>query len=326
MQPHAPAFRKPRLLVARRLFDDLLAPLCEGFELDLHDSDTPLPPAQLVARLQGCWGLLASGSERVDAALLAACPELRAVALVTVGHNNLDLAACRARGLRLSNAPGVLTEATADFGVALWLTAARRIGEGERWLRAGRWTGWAIDQLAGAELGGRRMGIVGMGRIGAAIARRVHHGFGLSIAYCNRNASPEAEALQAQRLPLPELLASSDHLMIVVPYSAETHHLIGAPQLALMKPTAVLVNIARGGVVDDAALAAALREGRLAAAGLDVFEGEPAVHPALLACENAVLTPHIASSTLPTRRAMVQLAVQNLLAWRRGEAGPTPIP
>jgi glyoxylate/hydroxypyruvate/2-ketogluconate reductase len=314
-----------KILVARRLFPDVLAPLREVFEVDQHDSDEPLPPAQLAARLQGCWGLLGSGTEKVDAALLAACPDLQAVALMTVGFNNLDVAAGRARGLRMSNAPGVLTEATADFGVALWLAAARRVGEGERYVRAGRWKGWSIDQLAGAELRGSRMGIVGMGRIGAAIARRVHHGFGLSIAYCNRSPSAEAEALQAVRLPLDELLATSDHVMVVVPYSAETHHLIGARELALLQPHAVLVNIARGGIVDDAALAQALLEKRIAAAGLDVFEGEPALNPKLLSCENAVLTPHIASSTLSTRRAMVGLAVQNLLAWQRGEPGPTPI-
>ena len=320
-----PMQSKPKLLVARRLFADVIAPLREVFDLDVHDSDTPLPPAELAARLQGCWGLLGSGTERVDASLLNACPELRAVALMTVGFNNLDLPACRARGLLLSNAPGVLTEATADFGMALLLAAARRVGEGERYVRAGQWNGWSIDQFAGAELRGSLLGVVGMGRIGAAIARRAHHGFGLRIAYCNRSPSPEAEALQAERLPLQELLAQSDHLMIVVPYSSETHHLIGAAELALMKPSSVLVNIARGGVVDDAALAAALQGGRLAAAGLDVFEGEPALNPALLACQNAVLTPHIASSTLPTRRAMVQLAVDNLLDWQAGGPGKTPI-
>jgi gluconate 2-dehydrogenase len=325
MPPTPDALRKPRLLVARRLFDEQLAPLEAAFELDRHDSDSALTPAQLAARLQGCWGLLGSGSEAVDADLLAACPALRAVALVTVGYNNLDLPACRSRGLLLSNAPGVLTDATADFALALWLAAARRVGQAERHLRAGRWQGWAIDQFAGAPIAGSRVGILGMGRIGSAIARRAR-GFGVQLAYCNRGESAEAAALGAQRLALPELLAWADHVIVVLPYTAETHHLIGAPELARMKPTAVLVNIARGGVVDDAALAAALQAGRIGAAGLDVFEGEPAVHPGLLACENALLTPHIASSTLTARRAMVALAVQNLLAWRRGEPGPTPIP
>jgi gluconate 2-dehydrogenase len=316
---------KPKVLVARRVFADVIAPLRERFELDVHDSDTSLPPAELAARLQGCWGLLGSATERVDAQLLAACPDLRAVALMTVGYNNLEVPACRARGLRLSNAPGVLTEATADFGLALLLAAARRVGESERYLRAGQWNGWQIDQFAGQELRGSVLGIVGMGRIGSAIAHRAHHGFGMQIRYCNRSPAANEAAVQAQRLALPELLAQADHVIVVVPYSPDTHHLIGVAELALMKPTATFVNIARGGVVDDAALAAALQGGRLAAAGLDVFEGEPSVHPALLACNNAVLTPHIASSTLPTRRAMVGLAVQNLLAWVQGEAGPTPI-
>lgn len=319
------ALPRPRLLVARRLFPEVLEPLRAVYELDTHDSDTPLSATNLAARLQGCWGLLGSGSERVDAALLAACPDLRAVALVTVGFNNLELPACRARGLLMSNAPGVLTEATADFGMALLLAAARRVGEGERFLREGRWQGWAIDQLAGAPVAGTTLGVVGMGRIGSAIARRARHGFGMRIVYARRSRAAEAEELQAEHLPLPDLLLQADHVMVVVPYTPETHHLIGATELAWMKPSATLVNLARGGVVDDAALAAALQQGRLAAAGLDVFEGEPAVHPALLACPNAVLTPHIASSTLPTRRAMVQLAVDNLLAWAEGRPGPTPI-
>lgn len=316
---------RPRLLVARRMFPDLIEALRTAYEVDVHDSDTPLSPTALAARLQGCWGLLGSGSERVDVALLAACPDLRAVALVTVGFNNLDLAACRARGLLMSNAPGVLTEATADFGMALLLAAARRVGEGERYVRSGQWQGWAIDQLAGAPVGGSTLGIVGMGRIGGAIARRAHHGFGMRIVYAQRSKAADADSVKAEHLPLPELLRQADHAMLVVPYTPDTHHLIGAPELALMKPSATLVNLARGGVVDDTALAAALQSGRLAAAGLDVFEGEPAVHPDLLACCNAVLTPHIASSTLPTRRAMVQLAVDNLMAWSAGQPGPTPI-
>lgn len=320
--------KKPKLLVARKVFPSCLARLSDAFELREPLDDVPLPPAQLRERLQGCWGLLAGGTETIDAELLAACPELKAVALFTVGYNNLDLAACRARDLKLSHAPGVLTEATADFGMALLLAAARRVGEAERFLRAGQWQQWSLDLLAGAEVNGRTLGIVGMGRIGQSIARRAHHGFGMPIRYCQRQrVAPELEAeLGAQWRPLNELLAEVDHLMLCLPYSPATHHLIGAAELARMKSTAVLVNIARGGIVDDLALADALQSRRIAAAGLDVFEGEPQLHPALLACDNAVLTPHIASSTLPTRQAMVDLAVDNLLAWARGEAGPTPIP
>lgn len=319
---------KPTLLVARQIFPSCLERLAPHFELRLPEHDVPLPPAQLRDRLQGCWGMLCGGTETVDAELLAACPDLQAVALFTVGYNNLDLPACRARGLKLSHAPGVLTEATADFGMALLLAAARRVGEAERFLRAGQWKQWSLDLLAGAEVAGTTLGIVGLGRIGQSIARRARHGFGMRIRYHQRQrVAPELEAeLGAQWLALPELLAEVDHLMLVLPYSPATHHLIGAAELALMKPTAVLINLARGGIVDDAALAEALKQRRIAAAGLDVFEGEPQLHPVLLECENAVLTPHIASSTLPTRMAMVDLAVDNLLAWGRGESGPTPIP
>lgn len=315
---------KKKLLVARRLFPDVLDALRPYYELELHDSDIALSPAELRQRLQGCWGLLGSGSERVDAELLAACPLLRAVALVTVGYNNLDLPACRAKGVLLSNAPGVLSEATAEFGLALLLATARRISESDRYLRAGQWQGWGIDQFAGAPVCGTVLGILGMGRIGELIARRAAAGLDMQVLYHNRRELDDAGP--ALWRPLPDLLAEVDHLMVIVPYSAATHHLIGAAELALMKPSATLIHIARGGVVDDVALAAALRAGRLAAAGLDVFEGEPAVHPDLLACDNALLTPHIASSTLPTRRAMVDCAVRNLLAWAQGEPGPTMIP
>ena len=313
----------PRLLIARRLFDDLLEPLRAHYELVRHDADEALAPAALRERLQGCWGLLGSGSEQVDAALLAACPSLRAVALITVGYNNLALDPCRARGLLLSHAPGVLTEATAEFGLALLLATARRVGESERFLRAGQWQGWAIAQFAGAPVMGKTLGVLGLGRIGQRIAQAARDGFGMQVLHHSRRP---VRGWEPGWRSLPELLAQSDHLVVCVPYGAATHHLVGAPELALMPPHACLINLARGGVVDDAALARALQQGRIAAAGLDVFEGEPDVCPELLACENAVLTPHIASATLPTRRAMVQLAVDNLLAWARGEAGLTPIP
>ncbi|MBH9554183.1 2-hydroxyacid dehydrogenase [Inhella gelatinilytica] len=314
---------KPHLLVARRLFPDLLEPLVAHYALRLHDHDEALSPAALQAQMQGCWGLLGSGSERVDAALLAACPDLRAIALITVGYNNLDVAACRQHGLLLSHAPGVLTEATAEFGLTLLLATARRVGESERFLRAGQWRGWGIDQFAGLPVMGRTLGIVGLGRIGQEVARTAQQGLRMQVLHHSRR--PVAGWESGWR-SLPDLLAQSDHVMLCVPYSPDTHHLIGAAQLAQMKPSATLINLARGGVVDDRALAQALIRGQIAAAGLDVFEGEPTVCTDLLACDNAVLTPHIASSTLPTRRAMVQCAVDNLLAWARGEPGPTPIP
>ena len=307
---------KPAVFVARRIFPDIVARLREHCEVDETDSDEPLPPAELVRRLQGKAGLFATGTERIDAALLEACPDLRAVCLMTVGYNNVDLAACTARGVRVSNAPDVLTETTADFGFALMMAAARRISEAERYLREGRWTQWHVDLLVGADLHGSTLGILGMGRIGQAIARRGALGFGMQVIYHNRSRLAPAleQPLGARWVSKEELLRQSDHLVIVVPYSPEAHHLVGAAELALMRPSATLTNIARGGVVDDAALAEALQAGRLAAAGLDVFEGEPAVHPGLLACRNVVLTPHIASASIPTRRAMCELAVDNLIA------------
>jgi gluconate 2-dehydrogenase len=257
-----------------------------------------------------------AASEPIDAAVLDACPTLKAVCSMAVGYNNIDVAACTARGVLVTNAPGVLTETTADFGFALMMATARRITESERFLRRGEWTHWSYDLMAGQDIHGATLGVLGMGRIGQAIARRGALGFGMKVVYHNRSRLSEAEeaAIGARWLSLPELMAQADHLVIVVPYSAATHHLVGPAQLALMKPTATLTNIARGGVVDDAALAQALKAGQLAAAGLDVFEGEPQVHPALLEVPNVVLTPHIASASLATRRAMAELAADNLIA------------
>ena len=275
------------------------------------------PRDELIRRLQGKQGVFTTGSERIDAALLAQCPGLRICANMAVGYNNFDLPAMTAAGVLATNAPGVLTETTADMGFALLMAAARRVTEGEHFLRAGRWDRWAYDMLIGQDVHGSTLGIIGMGRIGQAIARRGALGFGMRVIYHNRSRLPEADeaAVGARYVSKQELLRTADHVMLVVPYSAESHHIIGAAELALMKPSATLTNIARGGIVDDAALAAALREGRLAAAGLDVFEGEPRVHPELLACRNVVLTPHIGSATVPTRRAMARLAADNLIGY-----------
>ncbi len=304
------------VFVARRVFPDIVDRLRAGFDVRTHDGESPLPYAGLIAALQGCTGVFVTGSEQIDATLLDACPGLRAVCTMAVGYNNIDVAACTARGIVVTNSPGVLTETTADFGFALMMATARRITEGERFLREGRWEHWGVDMFAGGDVHGATLGILGMGRIGQAIARRGHAGFDMKVAYHNRShLAPAVEAaLGASWMSLPDLLRGVDHLVIVTPYTKETHHLIGAAQIALMKSTATLTNIARGGVVDDAALAQALARGTIASAGLDVFEGEPAVHPGLLALRNVVLTPHIASASVPTRRAMANLAVDNLLA------------
>ena len=315
------------ILICRRVFPDIVARLREHFEVEANDADDVWSRDELIRRLQGKDGVFVTGTQAVDAALLDACPKLRAVCSLAVGYNNIDVAACTAHGVAVTNAPGVLTETTADFGFALVMAAARRISESEAFLRRGEWTKWSVDLFAGSDVHGATLGILGMGRIGQAIARRGAHGFGMKVIYHNRSPLPAdvAESLGARYVSREALLRDSDHLVIVVPYSAESHHLVGAAELAQMKPTATLVNIARGGVVDDVALAAALRAGRIAAAGLDVFEGEPAVHPDLLACRNVVLTPHIASASLPTRRAMASLAAENLICLLDPAAGrPAP--
>ena len=307
---------KPAVLVCRRIFAEVMARLHEHFEVEGNDADDVWSRDELIARLQGKAGVYVTGTQPVDAELLVACPELKAVCSLAVGYNDIDVAACTARGVMVTNAPGVLTETTADFGFALVMAAARRVTESERFVRRGEWTKWSVDAFAGADVHGATLGILGMGRIGQAIARRGHHGFAMPVLYHNRSrleAGVEA-GLGARYVDKAALLRESDHLVVVVPYSAASHHAVGAAELALMKPGATLVNIARGGVVDDVALAAALREGRLGAAGLDVFEGEPRIHADLLALANVVLTPHIASASLPTRRAMAQLAADNLIA------------
>ena len=311
-----PHLTPPRVLLTIPMFDGVLATLRECFEVDAVGDTALEDPAALAVRAQGCAGLIVAGTPRIDAALLAACPSIKAICSMAVGYNNIDLPACTAAGVLVSNAPDVLTETTADFGFALMMATARRITESEHFLRAGHWTQWRYDLFAGADVHGATLGVLGMGRIGQAIARRGALGFGMPVVYHNRSRldAPTEQALGARWVSKDDLLRQADHLVIVVPYSPASHHLVGAAALALMKPTATLVNIARGGVVDDAALAEALQARRIAAAGLDVFEGEPAVHPALLALPNVVLTPHIASASLPTRRAMADLAARNLLA------------
>jgi glyoxylate/hydroxypyruvate/2-ketogluconate reductase len=310
------ASSRPSVLVCRAVFPDIVDRLREHFEVETNEADVVWTPEELVAHLQGKAGVFITGTQPVDNALLDACPELRAVCSMAVGYNNVDVPACTAHGVLVSNAPDVLTETTADFGFALMMATARRIAESEHFLRSGAWSKWSVDAFAGADIHGATMGVLGMGRIGQAIARRGALGFGMKVIYHNRSrldATTEAE-LGARYVSKEELLRESDHLVIVVPYSAASHHLIGAAEIASMKPTATLTNIARGGIVDDAALAQALRDKRIAAAGLDVFEGEPTVHPGLLTVPNVVLTPHIASASLPTRRAMANLAVDNLIA------------
>lgn len=318
---------RPAVLVARAVFPESIARLREHFDVEPNPGEREWSREELSRRLQGRQGLLATAGEPIDAALLDAHPQLRAVCLMTVGYNNVDIDACTARGVLVTNAPGVLTETTADLGFALMMAAARRFSQAERFLRSGAWNEWRVDLLAGRDVHGATLGILGMGRIGQAIARRGALGFGMKVIYHNRSQLPaEVESpLGARWVDKATLLAESDHLVLVLPYTPANRHAIGAAELARMKPTATLTNIARGGIVDDAALAAALRARRLFAAGLDVYENEPAVHPELLTLPNVVLLPHIGSATEATRRAMVGCAVDNLIAALTGGVPPTPV-
>jgi gluconate 2-dehydrogenase len=319
--------QRPNVLVARNIFPDIVDRLRAHFDVDLHADAAPMPRDELVRRLQGKQGALITSTERIDAALLAACPELKAVCNMAVGYNHVDVEACTARGVWVTNTPDVLTETTADLGFALMMAAARRIAESEHFLRAGKWEHWAYDMFTGADVHGATLGILGMGRIGQAIAKRGALGFDMKVIYHNRSRlAPELEApLKARYVDKATLLREADHLVVVMPYSATSHHAIGAAELAQMKRSATLTNIARGGIVDDAALAQALAEGRIAAAGLDVFEGEPAVHPGLLKVPNVVLTPHIGSASVATRRGMAGLAADNLVALLTGQPPLTPV-
>jgi len=318
---------KPKILVARAVFPEVIARLEQYFEVESNQKDETWSKAQLAERLKGKDGAFTTGGDRIDAEVLAACPGLKICANMAVGFNNFDIDAMTAAGVLATNAPDVLTETTADFGFALLMATARRVTESEHYLRAGKWTKWSYDMFAGSDIHGATLGILGMGRIGQGIARRGAHGFGMKVIYHNRSrldAALEAEC-KASYVSKEELLRAADHLVLVLPYSPTSHHSIAAAELALMKPTATLINIARGGIVDDAALAAALREKRIAAAGLDVFEGEPKVHPDLLTVPNVVLTPHIASATIPTRMAMANLAADNLIAFFSGKKPLTPL-
>ncbi len=311
-----------RVFVTRSLPDDWLRPLlAAGLSVDVRDGSGPAPRPELLERARGAFALITFIGDRVDTELLtAAGPELKLVANFAVGYDNVDVAACAARGVLVSNTPDVLTDATADFAFALLLAVARRLLQGHQLAASGTWTGWEPTQLLGLELSGATLGIVGMGRIGQAMARR-GAGFGMRIAYTGRVDSGERTldpALEARRVELAELLATSDFLSLHCPLTLSTKGLIDAAALARMKPTAVLINTARGGIVDDEALAAALRSFRLWGAGLDVFDGEPQINPALLDLPNVVLAPHAGSATTFARSAMARLCVEAVLAVKDG--------
>ena len=318
---------KPKLLVARPIFQSIIDGLSVNFDVTSNQDDTPWTPESWRLALSQHDGALTTGTDPVNGQTLSAQPRLKIAANMAVGYNNFDVPALTQLGITATNTPDVLTETTADFGFALLMATARRMTESEHYLRAGHWKQWRYDMFAGAEVHGSTLGIIGMGRIGQGIARRGALGFGMKVIYHNRTQlSPQLEAeCKATYMSKEALLKTADHVMLVVPYSAASHHTMGAAELALMKPTATLVNIARGGIVDDAALAKALAAHQIAAAGLDVFEGEPAVHPDLLKVPNVVLTPHIASATTKTRLAMAQLAADNLVSYFTKGHALTPL-
>ncbi len=326
---------RPTVHVTRRLPAAVERQVAERFDARLDPDDRPLGPAGLAAALCDADALLCTVTDRIGADVLDAAaaeaarrgaPGIRARLLANfgVGVNHIDLAAARAHGIVVTNTPGVLTEDTADVALALMLMAARRLGEGERELRAGRWTGWRPTHLVGTSLHGKTLGVVGFGRIGQATARRARFGLGMRVLYHTPSPRDEAaQSLGAERCAtLEALLAASDVVSLHCPATPATRHLIDAAALARMKPGAILVNTARGDVVDEAALASALADGTLAAAGLDVYEQEPRVHPALLALENVVLLPHLGSATTETRRAMGERALANLAAFFDGREPP----
>ena len=315
---------KPKVLVTREVFPETIALLSQHFDVESNPNDEVYGADELMRRLQDKHGLFANPADRISRELIAAAPQLKAVCNMAVGYNNIDVPAATEAGIMVTNTPDVLNETTADHAWALMLAAARRVTESEHWLRAGHWKQWRFDDFLGADIHGATLGIIGMGRIGQAIARR-SMGFGMQVVYHNRSRlTPEQEAYanNARWVDKDELLRTADHIVLVLPYSAATHHTIGANELALMKPTAVLVNIARGGIVDDAALIETLKQGRIAAAGLDVFENEPAFNPAFLDLKNVVLTPHIGSSSRTTRMAMATTAANNLIAALTGQVPP----
>ncbi len=314
---------KAKILVAREVFPEVLERLRQHFEVDDNQADVVLGVEGLKQRLADKAGALTAATDPVTAEVIAAAPQLKAVCNFAVGYNNIDLAACNRAGVMATNTPGVLDDTTADLAWALLMATARRLPAAERWLRNGEWKGWQFIQWLGSDVHHATLGILGMGRIGQTVARRAL-GFDMKVIYHNRTplAADQEAAIRASWVDKQTLLREADFLVLLLPYSPATHHTIGAAELALMKPTAHLINVARGGIVDDEALISALRQRRLSGAGLDVFEGEPKFNPGYLELDNVALTPHIGSSSRATRMAMAMTAADNLIAALSGQRPP----
>ena len=316
----------PRLsvVVTRRLPEVVETRMKELFDVTLRETDEKMTREELVAAMQGADVLVPTLTDHIDANMLAAAGNrLRLIANFGAGVDHIDVASARSRNVLVANTPGVVTEDTADMVMSLILAVTRRIPEGLAGMARGDWQGFAPMANLGGRIGGKRLGVIGMGRIGQAVARRAHFGFGMRVGYAAR--SPKSLDFPAQPLPLPDLLAQSDFVVLAVPATPETRHMIGAAELARMPPHAHLINVARGDVVDEAALIEALQTGRIGGAGLDVYEREPIVPPALTALQNVTLLPHLGTATEEVRDAMGLIAVENLRAFRDGTPLPNPV-
>ncbi len=310
---------KNKVLITKRVYPEAVELLRGKFEVDYEGTNAGLTTDELVARARGCQAVVSQLTDKLNAGVIAQLQGVKVIANVAVGYDNIDVPAATAAGIAVTNTPGVLTETTADFAFTLLMATARRIPEAHAFVHSGEWKTWLIDLLAGQDIYGATLGLVGLGRIGAAVARRAR-GFGMNIIYCDAQAAPAEveQELGAKRVEMAELLKTADFVSLHVPLTPETRHLIGAAELKQMKPTAVLINTARGPVVDEVALADALEQKTIWAAGLDVFEAEPTVHAKLLTLPNAVLAPHIASASVGTRRRMSMMAAENAAAALEG--------
>ena len=316
-----------KILITRAVFPEIAAALSRRFDVEHNAEDRPWPPEELAHRLAGRHGAMATVMDKFDEPLLARCPDLKVISNIAVGYNNIDVPACTRRGIRVTNTPGVLDDTTADLTWSLLMAAARRIAEADAYVRRGDWKiAFGVQYFLGQDIHHATLGIIGMGRIGQAIARRAA-GFDMRVLYHNRSRLPEADEkrLNATRVERDRLLAESDFVVVMAPYSPATHHLIGAAEIAKMKPTAILVNSARGGVVDDVALVEAWKDRRIAGAGLDVFEGEPGLHPDFAKLANVALTPHIGSASRATRIIMCNTAAANMAAVLEGNEPSNPV-
>ena len=314
---------RPKVLITRRIFDEAIAIIRNHFEVEDNQSDVPFPPDTLMQRLQKKAGAIILLTDRIDEAVLSQCPDLKIVSNIAVGYNNIDVPACTRHGVMVTNTPGVLDDTTADFTWTLLLATARRLVEADQYLRSLKWDGWKLMEFLGYDVHHKTLGICGLGRIGQGVARRAK-GFDMQILYTDlvRATQSVEKELGASFVDKKTLLAESDFVTLHVPLEPQTTHYISKAELALMKPTAILINASRGPVVDEKALVQALKEEKIAGAGLDVYEREPEVEPALLPMKNVVLAPHIASASYETRLRMAMMAAENLIARLTGKRPP----